>query len=91
VWRVPVSGGSETLITERGWGYHWDLTDRGIYTIDPNAKPVATICFYDFATRRVRSLAPVHRDPGFELSEGLSVSPTGSGLCTTVEFALPTS
>jgi len=81
VWRVPVSGGSETFVTDAvGDGFYWDLTDRGIYAIDPNAEPVATVCFYDFAARRVTSLAPVHSDPGFEVYEGLSVSPDGKWL-----------
>jgi Tol biopolymer transport system component len=81
IWRVPVSGGPETLVVDRHvLPMTWDLTDRGIYFIDGNTKPVATICFYDLATRRVRSLAPVHNDPGFGLSEGLSVSPDGKWL-----------
>ena len=86
VWRVPVSGGSETLVTNETivtravGGFMWDLTDRGIYAIDWSAKPVATVCFYDFATRRVASLAPVHGDPGFSVYEGLSVSPDGKWL-----------
>jgi Tol biopolymer transport system component/tRNA A-37 threonylcarbamoyl transferase component Bud32 len=77
VWRVPVSGGSETLVTEAmGVSWLWDLADRGIYAIDRNAKPVPTICFYDFATQRVRSLGSTHRVPGFSVNlEALSVSP----------------
>jgi len=86
MWRVPVSGGSETLVTDETpmrdavGGFYWDLTDRGIYAIDWHAKPVATVCFYDFATRRVASLAPIHGDPGFSVYEGLSVSPDGKWL-----------
>ncbi len=34
---------------EAGWGCRCDLTDRGICTIDRHARPVAAICFYDFA------------------------------------------
>ena len=59
----------------------WDLADRGIYAIDRNARPVATICFYDFATQRVRSLGSPHRVPGFSVHlEALSVSPDGRWL-----------
>ncbi len=76
IWRVPVSGGPETLVLDRQiYAHNWDLTSRGIYFIDDSAKPVATVSFYDFATRRVGSLAPTHRDPGFRADEGLSVSP----------------
>jgi len=81
VWRMPVSGGPETLVLDRQiYAHNWDLTNRGIYFIDGTTKPVATICFYEFATRRVRSLAPVHSDPGFGTNEGLSVSPDGKWL-----------
>jgi hypothetical protein len=81
VWRVPVSGGSETLVTGAvGDWWRWDLTDRGIYFIDGNAKPVATICFYDFATRRVSILAPVHKDPRFTTPDGPTVAPDGKWL-----------
>jgi len=81
IWRVPVSGGPETLILDRHLlgPRNWDLTDRGIYFIDGNAKP-KTICFYDFATRRVKSLAPVHSDQAFATGGGFSVSPDGRWL-----------
>jgi len=81
IWRVPVSGGPETLVLDKEfYAHNWDLSDRGIYFIDDSAKPMATVCFYDFATRSVRSLAPVHSDPGFRINEGLSVSPDGKWL-----------
>jgi Tol biopolymer transport system component len=81
VRRVPSSGGPETLVLEavHNWGF-WDLTVKGIYFIDDSAKPVATISFYDLATRRVKSLAPVHGDPGFFVDNGFSVSPDGKWL-----------
>ncbi len=95
IWRVPASGGPETLVPGKEiYPHNWDLTDRGIYLIDggtkimPNAmyfidggiKPVATICFYNFATRSIRNLASVHSDPSFGVSEGLCVSPDGKWL-----------
>ena len=84
VWRVPVSGGPETLVLDRTISpHHWDLNDRGIYFIDGSARPVAMIGFCDFATRNVRSLAPVHDDRGFELVDGLSVSPDSTWLLYT--------
>jgi len=58
----------------------WDVTDRGIYFIDGGASPVATVCFFDFAAKRVKNLAPVSSDPEFGLDEGLSVSPDGKWL-----------
>jgi Tol biopolymer transport system component len=79
IWRVPVSGGPETLILDRKIPpFNWDLTDRGIYFIEGN-----TISLYDFATRRARSLAPVHSDPRFEPDGFLSVSPDDKWLLYT--------
>ncbi len=81
IWRVSGSGGQETEVLDRAIIPHdWDLTDRGVYFIDVKTKPVATICFYDFATRGVRSVAPVHSDPAFESMGGLSASPDGKWL-----------
>jgi Tol biopolymer transport system component len=81
LWRVPVSGGPETLVLDREIEHHsWDLTVQGIYFIDENAKPVATVCFYDFETRAVRSLASISNDPAFTSVIGLSVSPDGKWL-----------
>jgi eukaryotic-like serine/threonine-protein kinase len=81
IWRVPASGGPEILALDKEiYTFHWDLTKQGIYFIDQSTKPVATVCFYDFATGLVRSLAPVHYDPGFRLEDGLSVSPDGKWL-----------
>jgi dipeptidyl aminopeptidase/acylaminoacyl peptidase len=82
LWRVPASGGPEKLVLNMDIPPHdWDLTDRGIYFIDVNAKPMATVCFFDFATRQVRSLASVSNDQGFSSdNDGLNVSPDGKWL-----------
>ncbi len=78
---MPVSGGPETLVLDRNiYPHHWDLADRGIYFIGSSAEAVAAICFYDFATQTTRTLAPVHTDPAFGLTDGLSASPDGKWL-----------
>jgi len=82
VWRVPAMGGAEQIVTDvvgPHW-WQWNLTDRGIYFVDGSAKPVAAICLFDFATRRVTTLAPVHKDPRFITSEGPDVAPDGKWL-----------
>ncbi len=84
VWRVPVSGGPETLVLDRQiLRFNWDLTERGIYFFDGWFNTRGNICFYDFATRRMRILAPVHSDTGFGVNEGLSISPDGKWLLYT--------
>ena len=84
IWRVPVSGGPETLTLNRDiFQFHWDLRDGGIYFIDSSANRLPTISFFDFATRGVRGLSPVSNDPGYSLTNGLSVSPDGKWLLYT--------
>jgi Tol biopolymer transport system component len=81
LWRVPTSGGPETLVLDKEINPHtWDLTDRGIYFVDRDTKPQETISVYDFATHRVRSLVPGHGDPSFRQGAGMSVSPDGRWL-----------
>jgi Tol biopolymer transport system component len=76
LWRVPVSGGLETLVSDREFSrVQWDLTGRGVYSVVDNA-----ISFLDFATRRVRSLAPGSNDLGYQFGSGLGVSPDGKWL-----------
>ena len=88
IWRAPLSGGPETLVLDRViFPFNWDLTDQGIYFIDGLIQHAGTICFYDFATRRVSSLAPVHSDPGFRVDEGLNVSPDGKWLLYSGGFS----
>lgn len=76
VWRVPVSGGQETLATDavRGW-QDWDLTDRGIYITDSSLAP-ATLLYSDFAAKSARSLARISTDPTFAAG-GVRVSADG--------------
>ena len=78
---MPASGGPETLVLDKEISpFNWNVTDRGIYFIDGKAMPVATICLYDFVSRGVKSLAPVHRDPDFSFDNGMGISPDGKWL-----------
>ena len=52
----------------------WDLTEQGICFIDLDAKPHATINFYDFDTQRVNEIGTV--DQQLIIGNGaLSLSP----------------
>jgi Tol biopolymer transport system component len=76
IWRIPIQGGEATLVLNRKTERFWDLTEQGICFIDLEAKPHATINFYDFATQRVTKIGSVDK----ELVGGygaLSVSPDG--------------
>ncbi len=47
IWRVPVDGGEEIQVLDRGEMGHWVLTSRGISMLADRA-----IKFYGFATRQ---------------------------------------
>jgi Tol biopolymer transport system component len=88
VWRVPVSGGTGILVVDAVYGpFDWDMTERGIYFLDRNSKPLPTLCLYEFAAQRASNLIPVHLDPRFVSREGFSVSPDGSWLLYSGGFS----
>ena len=63
------------------WGY-WAVVDRGIYFIDPETKPHATIKLFSFATRRVMQIAAIEKKP-YPGIPGLAVSPDGRWILYT--------
>lgn len=75
LWRMPVEGGEESLILDQlqaGYWEAWAVVDRGIYFINPESKPNATIEFFSLATRRVTRIAslekPVSNNPTLVIS-----------------------
>ena len=85
LWRIPVEGGEESLVLNqlkpREWGY-WAVTDRGIYFINSESKPQATIEFFSFATSQVTSVATIEKEP-INWASNLAVSPDGRWILYT--------
>ena len=85
LWRIPVEGGEESLILDqlqKGYFHAWAVVDRGIYFINPEPKPPATIEFFSFATRRVSRIASLERE-SFKWGSTLAVSPDGRWILYT--------
>jgi Tol biopolymer transport system component len=63
IWRVPVAGGEETKILEGlSYSFNFAVTDRGIYLLAfRGAPPVASIEFFDLATRKTTLLHTLDR------------------------------
>lgn len=84
LWRIPIEGGEESLLFDQlkpgDWGY-WAVVERGIYFISPEAKPRATIEFFNFATRRITQTATLEKEPDMGLSV-LAASPLVGGFFT---------
>jgi Tol biopolymer transport system component len=78
LWRIPVEGGEESLILDQlqaGYWEAWAVVDRGIYFIDPETKPHATIKFFSFATRRVTRIASMEKPVSILVISTLVISP----------------
>jgi len=76
IWEVPLNGGEEQPVHDLPptgyWGY-WDIGRRGLYFVNPEAKPRSTIELFDLATRRVTRIAEMEREPQ-PLTSGFSVA-----------------
>ena len=85
VWRMPTEGGEESLVVDRPkpreWGY-WAVADRGIYFINSESKPLATIEFFSFETNRVTRIATIEKEP-INTASNLAISPDGRWLLYT--------
>jgi Tol biopolymer transport system component/DNA-binding winged helix-turn-helix (wHTH) protein len=71
IWRVPVDGGEETKVLDGlSYSFNFAVTDKGIYLLARRG-PVASIEFFDFATRKTTVLYTLDRPFWF----GLALAP----------------
>ena len=88
IWRMPTSGGKETLVVPgvepEFWGY-WAVLERGIYYLDTSVKPA--IAFFDFTSRQVTRLFELDFRPAREVT-GLAASPDARTILYTQLDAL---
>ena len=77
IWKMPIQGGTGTLVLNRKCGRFWDVTDQGICFIDLDAKPHPTINAYNFDTQRVTRIGTIDKGPRIENFGALAVSPDG--------------
>ena len=85
LWRIPLEGGHESLVLDqlkpREGGY-WAVAADGIYFINSESKPHATIEFFAFATSRLTSIATIEKEP-INWASNLAVSPDGRWILYT--------
>ncbi len=79
IWRVPASGGAETLVTDRNqaglWRY-WRVASRGVYYATASAPDRARLEFFDVSTGQVSTVALLPKGPDVNVP-GLAISPDG--------------
>ncbi len=76
IWRVPVNGGEEERVFDQGMQARWEITEKGIYLLNMEARPAPVIEFFRFAAESVETVAELAEDTD---SRGLqfTVSPDG--------------
>ncbi|MCW8984794.1 MAG: protein kinase, partial [Thermoanaerobaculales bacterium] len=72
IWRIPVEGGEEVEIHDRGEGSSWEVLESGICYLNLQSD-IPTVEFLDFASGEVRQVAEVQGASMW----GFAVSPDG--------------
>jgi hypothetical protein len=84
LWKVPVAGGEETRVFDRGGQGVWVLMVQGICFYDVSGSAGAALKFYNFATGRTTLLRQFPKDTIVDASStALSVSPDGRWILYT--------
>jgi eukaryotic-like serine/threonine-protein kinase len=85
IWRVPTTGGEETLVLDMqrsGYWRQWTVVDQGIYFVTADTPKRPLIKFFSFATGKAPTVSALEKPlPG--TTSGLSVSPDGRRLIWT--------
>ena len=82
IWRVPVGGSEESLVTDQhqaGMWRYWAVSDKGIYfaTAENSSHPI--IEFFSFDNNKITTIARLDK-PLFKTDPGLAISPDGQSL-----------
>ncbi len=80
IWEIPLEGGPEVQVVERGRPRSFDVAETGIVIIDASTKPQATVEMFSFASRK---LVPVAWLPPGVTSPYVSVTRDGRSLLYT--------
>ncbi len=79
IWKMPLQGGEEIRVLDQsggeGW-WSWALTQNGIYFINFDTEPHATLAYFEFATHRIVRISAMDKAP----SVGLAVAPDGRSI-----------
>ena len=89
IWKMPLQGGEETRVLDQpyreftipsgaafiAW-WDWALGRNGIYFLNFETKPNATVEFFEFATHKIIPICTLTKPPGF----GLSISADGRSI-----------
>ena len=84
IWKVPVAGGEETRVLDRGGQSLWALTAQGICFFDLSGSTGAALRFYNLATGKVMLIRQFSKDTRVGRDQtALTVSPDGRWILYT--------
>jgi eukaryotic-like serine/threonine-protein kinase len=84
IWKVPVAGGGEIRVFDRGGQGVWALTVQGICFFDLSRATGTALKFYNFGTGKVTLLREFSKETSVdETSAALTVSPDGRWILYT--------
>src|SRR5262249_21116690 len=80
LWKMPRNGGEETRVLESVSQHAFEIVNEGVYFIpSPDSRGRYSIQFFNFATKKIRSIATIEKPIFFYLS----VSPDGRSILYT--------
>lgn len=86
IWSMPASGGAESMLLrdkpQVGYWGHWAVSDTGLYVLDTEAEPRASIEFYRFATTRLSHVLTLEKKAA-RLQPSLSATADGKTIYYT--------
>lgn len=65
IWEVPLEGGPEVQVVNRGRALDFDVAESGIFILDTEAAPQATVEMFSFASRQLTTVARLPVGPRF--------------------------
>ena len=84
IWKVPVAGGEETRVLDRGGRSVWALTSQGICFFDLSGSAGPAVNFYNFTTGKVTRLREFSKDTRIDTADdSLTISPDGRWILYT--------
>jgi Tol biopolymer transport system component len=79
LWKISTEGGQETEVVDGPHQGFWALLDQGVYFVNPDATPNATIEYFNFTTNRKTKVAEIEKNLQL-VYPSLAVSPDGQSL-----------
>jgi Tol biopolymer transport system component len=79
LWKISTESGEEAPVVDGVHQGFWALLDQGVYFVNPDATPNATVEYFNFATNRMTKTAEIEKNLQL-VYPSVAVSPDGRSL-----------